>query len=45
MAVLKENLSLDVYDQVREALGLQPMAAAVAGGRQITEKIRVQLED
>ena len=45
MAILKENLSLDVYDQVRAALGLQPMAEAVAGGRQITEKIREQLEE
>ena len=39
MAVLKDNLELSVYDQVREALGLEPMKTAVEKGKNITNKI------
>jgi len=44
MAVLKENLTLDVYDRVREALGLEPMIAAVEKGKKISDKIRGNIE-
>ena len=40
MNYLKNNLNSDIYDKVREALGLKPMKVAVESGRKITEKIR-----
>lgn len=45
MAVLKEKLPTEIYDQVRLSLGLQPMSIAVENGKKITEKIRDKLED
>jgi hypothetical protein len=44
MAVLKDKLELSVYDQVREALGLEPMKTAVEKGKSITNKIRDNIE-
>ena len=43
MNLLKEGLSPDQYDSVRECLGLKPMKEAVPQGRQITENIREKL--
>lgn len=43
MGVLKEKLSIDVYDAVRLALGLEKMQSAVTKGQQITENIRKNL--
>ena len=40
MNVLRENLPQDVYDQVRQALGLESLATAVPKGKEITQKIR-----
>ena len=40
MAVLKEKLDGPVYDQVRAALGLEPMAKAVEAGKKITQRVR-----
>lgn len=43
MAVLKDKLSLDVYDLVREALGLEKMKSAAEKGKAITDNIRSKL--
>jgi hypothetical protein len=43
MGVLKEKLSIDVYDAVRLVLGLEKMQTAVTKGQQITESIRKNL--
>ena len=44
LLVLKNNLNSDVYDKVRSALGLEPLVAAAAKGREITAKIKNNLE-
>ena len=44
MKVLKENLAPELYDQVRAALGLEPMAIAVEKGKKITERVRQNVE-
>ena len=44
MAILKEKLTMVEYDNVRWALGLQPIKTAAAEGRKITSNIRVALE-
>ena len=44
MAILKEKLDLEVYDKVREALGLESMEAAVEKGKKISSKIRGNVE-
>ena len=43
MAVLKNNLDTLTYDRVRAVLGLEPMAAAVNKGRDVTNNIRQNL--
>tara|TARA_B100000131_G_C17895583_1_gene524203 strand:+ start:148 stop:507 length:360 start_codon:yes stop_codon:yes gene_type:complete len=43
MAVLKENLSQKTYDEVRLALGLEPLTEAVKKGKKITENVRNNL--
>jgi len=43
MAILKEKLPLDVYDQVRSALGLEVLKTAAAKGKSITDNIRSKL--
>lgn len=45
MKVLKENLNVDVYDQVRTCLGLKPLAHAVAAGKKITGNVRKNIEE
>tara|TARA_R110002060_G_scaffold76627_1_gene87163 strand:- start:276 stop:632 length:357 start_codon:yes stop_codon:yes gene_type:complete len=40
MTVLKNNLSQVEYDNVRFALGLEPIAVAAKKGKKITEKVR-----
>jgi hypothetical protein len=44
MAILKKNLDLIEYDNVRFALGLQSMSDAVVQGREITTNIRQKLD-
>ncbi len=43
MAVLKEQLPSDVYDQVRAALGLERLTSAAQKGKAITDNIRSKL--
>ena len=43
MSILKERLNWVEYDNVRFALGLEPMATAAVKGQQITSNIRVAL--
>ena len=43
MAILKSSLRPELYDEVRQALGLEPMSVAVAKGRKITENVRDKL--
>lgn len=45
MLVLKEKLTATTYDEVRLALGLQPMDIAVQAGREITNNIRDNLKE
>ena len=40
MEVLKTGLPLDVFDQVRSALGLEPIKAASAKGKAISDNVR-----
>ena len=44
MSVLKTNLSHVEYDNVRFALGLQPLEAAAVEGSRITDSIRKKLD-
>ena len=39
MAILKENLTLAIYDKVREALGLESMTSAIEKGKKISAKL------
>ena len=45
MVALKENLSPIEYDNVRLALGLEPLAVASSKGQRITSNIRDNLTD
>ena len=45
MAVLKESLRADLYDEVRVSLGLETMETAVSAGQKISENVRTSLED
>ncbi len=45
MKVLKDNLPLDLYDQVRHCLGLEPLAAATNAGKKITDNVRKNIEE
>ena len=40
MNVLRTGLSQEIYDKVRLALGLDPLATAIPKGMAITEKVR-----
>ena len=40
MNTLRDNLPTPVYDQVRQALGLEPLASAVQKGETITQSVR-----
>ena len=44
MATLKEKLTVVEYDNVRWALGLEPIKTAAAKGHKITSNIRVALD-
>ena len=44
MLYLKKGLSSEVYDMVRNCLGLQPLKTAANAGSNITNKIRENLE-
>jgi hypothetical protein len=44
MTTLKSALSPEIFDQVRIALGLEPVAAAAFKGEKITQTIRKNLE-
>ena len=44
MSILKERLSFVEYDNVRLALGLEPMSIATEKGARITNKIRENIE-
>ena len=43
MAVLKEKLDRDIFDKVRAALGLEPVASAASKGAKITQNVRKNL--
>ena len=45
MAILKERLSPSQYDNVRLALGLEPLSLAAEKGAKITEKVRNTVEN
>lgn len=45
MSVLKGNLEPTVFDQVRAALGLEPLESAAQKGAAITERIRDKFSD
>jgi len=45
MDILKKGLTPEVYDQVRIALGLEPLKTAAAKGRAITSRVRSKLDD
>ena len=40
MNTLRDNLPTDLYDTVRQALGLEPLGQATEKGKAITESIR-----
>lgn len=44
MAVLKDVLRPELFDEVRVALGLQPLSEAVTAGQKITQNVRNSLE-
>ena len=43
MSHLKESLTAETFDQVRLALGLEPLESATAKGQQITQNVRNNL--
>jgi len=45
MAVLKQGLPEDLYNQVRRCLGLQPLRQAAQAGQKITDNIRKNIEE
>ena len=45
MNMLKEGLSVDLYDKVRACLGLKPLVEAVAAGKEITSNVRKNIEE
>ena len=45
MVVLKQNLSTEEYDNVRSALGLEPLASAIKAGKKITNSVRKNIEE
>jgi len=45
MLILKEGLTLEEYDKVRLALGLEPLQTASTKGREVTKNIRQKLEN
>ena len=45
MKVLKEKLNFELYDQVRDCLGLQPLQEAITAGRSVTSSVRKNIEE
>ena len=45
MAILKKNLSQTTYDEVRNALGLEPLQSATTKGQKLSEKIKSNIEN
>ena len=45
MAVLKANLNWAEYDNVRYALGLEPMKTAAMKGQKITSNVKIAVEN
>ena len=45
MAILKEGLDSELYDEVRICLGLEPILTAAAKGKKITSSIRENIEE
>jgi len=45
MSILKENLPEIVYDQVRNALDLEPLKQAVIKGQKITDTVRQNISE
>ena len=43
MALLKEKLSLETYDTIRQVMGLAPMKDAVKKGKHITNEVRINI--
>jgi hypothetical protein len=39
MDILKENLSSELYDQVRDVLGLEPLATAAKKGHELSANV------
>ena len=44
MIILKKGLDEETYDRVRACLDLQPLREAAAAGKEITSKVRKNLE-
>jgi len=44
MNTLRDQLPTSIYDTIRQALGLDPLATAVTEGKKITENIRSNLD-
>ena len=44
MSVLKKSLDLETYDRIRSVLGLEPMASAVSKGKEITDRVRRNIQ-
>ena len=45
MVVLKDRLEHEIYDKVRDALGLEPLVTAATKGEAITQKIKNNLDN
>jgi len=45
MSILKQNLKEETYDEVRNALGLEPLKSAVQKGLKISESIKSNIEN
>ena len=43
MNILRDQLSTTLYDEIRQALGLEPLREAMVSGTRITENIRSKL--
>lgn len=43
MAVLKKNLAVEIFDKVRAALGLEPLGLAQVKGKDISKKVKQNL--
>ena len=44
MNTLRDNLPTDIYDTIRQSLGLEPLADAAEKGKKITQGVRDKVE-